>query len=281
MTELAVREQGKRASLIERMAQRFEVEPEKLLNTLKSTCFRSDKPITNEQMMALLLVADRYHLDPFTRELFAFDDRRGGIIPYVSIDGWARIINDHPQFDGLDFEYDAAEEAMTCTIYRKDRHHPTSITEYMEECRRNTQPWQTARRRMLRHKALMQCGRIAFGFSLYDQDEAERIRDGGLVERVDASGTQRGHLRQILSAPTTQEAQLKSMAPDTDHAQQQLLREELDESMQASLADLTAELIEADNIDTATEILDRGRSLLPEEEFHRLDEMFQSMFDPH
>ena len=42
--------------------------------------------------MALLIVADQYGLNPFTREIFAFDDKRAGIVPVVSVDGWSRIL---------------------------------------------------------------------------------------------------------------------------------------------------------------------------------------------
>jgi len=136
----------------------------------------------------LLIVAEQYHLNPFTKELFAFDDKRGEIIPYVSVDGWARIINEHPQFDGLRFGFDTSLQAMTCTIYRKDRTHPTEVAEYMSECKRATVPWGQTPLRMLRHKALIQCARLAFGFAgIHDEDEARRIRDMGTAERVDVS----------------------------------------------------------------------------------------------
>ena len=50
------------------------------------------------------------------------------------------------------------------------------VTEYMAECIRNTDPWKQYPRRMLRHKALIQCARYAFGFAgIVDPDEAERI----------------------------------------------------------------------------------------------------------
>jgi hypothetical protein len=100
----------------------------------------------------------------------------------VGVDGWSRIINGHPQFDGMDFEQD--EATCTCIIYRKDRSHPVRVTEYMAECRRaNVGPWQSHPKRMLRHKAMIQCARIAFGYAgIYDQDEAERI---GEVRTVD------------------------------------------------------------------------------------------------
>ncbi len=101
----------------------------------------------------------------------------------VGVDGWARIINEHPQFDGMEFAYDKEEGACTCKIYRKDRTHPTIVTEYMGECKRNTQPWQSHPTRMLRHKTLIQCARLAFGFAgIFDQDEAERVIEGSAAE---------------------------------------------------------------------------------------------------
>lgn len=175
-------------SLVAKMAGRFNVEPTKLMATLKATAFKGSadsKPVTDEQMMALLIVADQYSLNPFTREIFAFPDK-GGIVPVVSVDGWARIMNEHPQFDGIYFTSpDGEMVSCTCTIYRKDREHAISITEYMAECKRGTQPWNSHPRRMLRHKAMIQCSRIAFGFAgIYDPDEAERVRDMGTADEV-------------------------------------------------------------------------------------------------
>ena len=97
---------------------------------LKATAFKG--PATDAQMTALCVVAQQYGLNPFTRELYAFPDRNNGIVPVVGVDGWSRIINDNPQFDGMDFKQD--EESCTCTIYRKDR-HPIVVTEYMAECK--------------------------------------------------------------------------------------------------------------------------------------------------
>ena len=180
-------------SLIVRIAQRYSVDPDKLLSTLKATAFKQPidrdtgiaPEVSNEQMMALLVVADQYRLNPFTRELYAFaDSKRGGIVPIVSVDGWARIINEHPQFDGVEFAYGFATQSgmlewIEAIIYRKDRSHPTKVRELMAECKRNTDPWKSHPSRMLRHKSLIQCARLAFGFAgIYDQDEAERIIAG-------------------------------------------------------------------------------------------------------
>jgi len=172
-SEVAVIQPAPRRGLVARMADRFGVDADKMLTTLKATAFKAGSAISNEQMMALLIVAEQHGLNPWTREIYAFPDK-GGIVPVVGVDGWSRIINTHPQFDGMKFDQD--EQSCTCTIYRKDRTHPVQVTEYMAECKRNVAPWQSHPRRMLRHKAMIQCARLAFGFSgIYDEDEAARI----------------------------------------------------------------------------------------------------------
>lgn len=181
-------------SLVTKFAERFGVDGDKLLNTLKATCFKTKEVATNEQMMALLVVADQYRLNPFTKEIFAFEDKHKGIVPVVSVDGWARIINEHPQYDGIEFTY--ADDAITLTggkpcptwcearIYRKDRTRPTVVREYLDEVYQPPRagfsgPWQSHTKRFLRHKTLIQCARVAFGFAgIYDEDEAHRIIQG-------------------------------------------------------------------------------------------------------
>lgn len=180
-------------ALTNKLSSRFELgtNEQELINTLKNTAFKQSgkkykdnngqwregapTPVTDDQMMALLIISNQYGLNPWTKEIYAFPDKSNGITPIVGVDGWARIINDHPQFDGVEFNQD--DEKCTCVIYRKDRSRPISITEYMNECKRDVDgPWKTHPKRMLRHKALIQCARLAFGFTgIYDQDEAERI----------------------------------------------------------------------------------------------------------
>ena len=158
------------------MAGKMNVDPAKLLSTLKATVFSK---ATDEELLALVVVANEYGLNPILKELFAFPAKGGGIVPVVSVDGWIRMANDHPQMDGVDFLFEetASGELISCTatIWRKDRAHPTRVTEYLAECKRNTEPWKMERR-MLRHKALIQCARVAFGFSgIMDEDEAAKI----------------------------------------------------------------------------------------------------------
>lgn len=181
--------------LLNKFATRYEMgtTPEAVAHTLKSTCFKG--PVTDAQMVALLIVADQYKLNPFTKELYAFPDKNNGIVPVVGVDGWARIINENPAFDGMDFVMAPDGSECTCRIYRKDRSHPISATEYMAECKRNAGPWQTHPRRMLRHKAMIQCARLAFGFAgIYDQDEAERIVERDVTPRRAADFAEQGRV---------------------------------------------------------------------------------------
>lgn len=166
-------------SVLVRMGQRYGVDPDKMLGTLKETAFKGN--VSNEQMMALLVVADQYGLNPWTKEIYAFPAQGGAIVPVVGVDGWSRIINTNPQFDGMDFTDGELNDKQVpawieCAIFRKDRSHPIKVKEYFAECGRDVGPWKSHPRRMLRHKAMIQCARLAFGFAgIFDQDEAERI----------------------------------------------------------------------------------------------------------
>jgi phage recombination protein Bet len=157
------------------MASKINVDPAKLHATLKATVF---KGASDEELLALVVVANTYGLNPLLKELYAFPAKGGGIVPVVSIDGWVSMVNGHPAMDGMQFEEhseDGKLVAITCRIWRKDRSRPIEVTEHLSECKRNTEPWKMEHR-MLRHKALMQCARYAFGFSgIVDEDEAAEV----------------------------------------------------------------------------------------------------------
>lgn len=195
-------------SVIARLADRFGVDQTKMLDCLKATAFKGG--CTNEQLMALCIVAEQYGLNPWTREIYAFPDKNNGIVPVVGVDGWARIINSNEQFDGMCFVQDA--EQCTCTIYRKDRTHPISTTEFASECVRNTQPWTSHPRRMLRHKALIQTARLAFGFvGIYDQDEAERI-----IAARDVKVSGPAYAKSPLEQQPEKEVETASVKPESE-----------------------------------------------------------------
>lgn len=193
-------------SQINKLAQLFAIpEDGQLLDVLKATAFKGN--VTDAQMSALLIVASQYGLNPWTKEIYAFPDKNNGIVPVVGVDGWARIINGNPQFDGMEFTQD--DEQCTCTIYRKDRTRPVAVTEYMSECKRPTGPWQSHPKRMLRHKAMIQCARMAFGYTgIYDQDEAERIVDMGAAQEVRRSAVETAQAARPTAERTERHADL-------------------------------------------------------------------------
>jgi len=173
-TEIAKQEAGILASL----ATHYGMVREHFIRTIKATIM-GGKTVSDEQLAAFCLVAKEHGLNPFTKEIFAFP-ANGGIIPVVSVDGWLKLINGHPAFDGMEF-VDAVNDkgalvSVTCKMYRKDRAHPVVVTEYMAECLRGTDVWKKWPARMLRHKATIQAARYAFGFAgIVEPDEAERM----------------------------------------------------------------------------------------------------------
>lgn len=171
-------------SILLSMSDRYGMEPAAFEATVRATCMRPDKEgrvPSREEFAAFLLVAKEYNLNPITKEIYAFPAKGGGIVPIVSIDGWVNLVNSHGQCDGFDFEMEHDENnnlvSCTCRIYRKDRTHPVVVTEYLSECIRGTDPWKM-KHRMLRHKAMIQAARYAFGFSgVYDEDEGRAIAE--------------------------------------------------------------------------------------------------------
>ena len=207
---------------INQLAERFDLpQSEELYQVLKATAFKGE--VTDAQLSALLIVSKQYGLNPWTKEIYAFPDKKNGIIPVVSVDGWARIINSHPAFDGMDFGFSDEMVSMDganskapawteCVIHRKDRSHPTVIREYLDEVYKApfkpkdggytvAGPWQTHPKRFSRHKAMIQCARMAFGFGgIYDDDEADRIASSSAAPGMKTIDPATGEIAQKQSA---------------------------------------------------------------------------------
>lgn len=207
---IATREPAKRSVLLA-MASRFGMEAAAFEATVRATCGCAGA--TREEFAAFLLVANEYGLNPVTREIYAFPKKGGGIQPIVGVDGWMRMANAHPEFDGLevDFQHDESGKLLSATarVHRKDRSHPVVVTEYLAECYRNTDPWKMPHR-MLRHKAAIQGIRYAFGFAgIMEPDEAE-----GMVERA----TPTPEPRAVQALPMLSDAELHANLPAWERA---------------------------------------------------------------
>jgi phage recombination protein Bet len=181
-------------SVFEKMSQNYNIPSNQIATVLRNTAFKTDEKeaeANSSEMISLLSVAEKYKLNPFTREIFAFRNKKGVLMPIVSVDGWIKIMNTHPQFDGFEFRYSEETikvgksklgfEWIEIIIYVKDRKYPAVVREYLDECyveRKYSSPWDSHTRRMHRHKTLIQGVRVAFGVNeAVDLDEAERIDD--------------------------------------------------------------------------------------------------------
>lgn len=183
-TNVQTIEKAKRPTALGMMASRLNIDAANLMAVLKATVFKDCR--NDNEFAALVVVANEYGLNPLTKEIYAFPAKGGGVVPMVGVDGWIKIVNSHPQLDGFEWndlpDADGKLYACECVIHRKDRSSPIRVTEYLDECKRNTDPWNKSPARMLRHRAFMQCARYAFGFSgLYSEDESDIIGDVQMV----------------------------------------------------------------------------------------------------
>jgi hypothetical protein len=122
----------------------------------------------------LLRLANKYRLDPLSDEITLLQNQDQTYQPFITIDGWSKLMNDHPQYAGMSLRdsselIDGIPTWMECTIYRNDRILPIVIKEYYEEVKTDHPSWQQMPRRMLRHRAIQQCARLALGISAIEE----------------------------------------------------------------------------------------------------------------
>ena len=169
------------------MAEKYGMDVSNFWATMQATILPN---ASSGQALAFLTVCREYDLNPLIKEVYAFPSRGGGIQPIVGIDGWLAIANRQSAFDGLDTEESLDSDgnliSVKATVWRKDRSHPTTAVERMDECVRATSIWKKYPHRMLTTKAIIQAIRRAFSISgIYDPDEGERIIECQNVEAVD------------------------------------------------------------------------------------------------
>jgi len=117
-------------------------------------------------ILTILRSMQNLHLDPLCEEIGFTQYEDGQWQVFITIEGCSKLLNQHPQFNGLVFNQadtliDGVPEWIECSIYRKDREVPTTVREYLTEVRGENSIWQKMPRRMLRHRALQQCVRLA------------------------------------------------------------------------------------------------------------------------
>ena len=162
--------------------KRSSMSEESFISALTQTALVRLETWSLPDLERLLTTSLRYGLNPTSHEIFMLPNPMAEApLIVVGVDGWSRILNEHKKFAGMRFReskelVDGVPAWIECTIYRWDRRVPTTVREYLCEVKGLSQAWITHPRRMLRHKALVQCARISFGMGdIFDPDEAQRI----------------------------------------------------------------------------------------------------------
>ena len=132
-----------------------------------------------KSILHLLRMANQYQLDPLQEEVFLTQYQDHWQIS-ISVDGWIKLIHRHPTFVGVSFTQSPENEQglplwMECTIHRSDQTVPTTVREYLSEVMKDSAIWKKMPRRMLRHRALQQCARLAMGIAVKSIDEKDLV----------------------------------------------------------------------------------------------------------
>ncbi|WP_102830551.1 recombinase RecT [Bartonella bovis] len=212
-------------SIVEKVAQKYDLSEQEFRKKIIKNCINFN--ISKEDFEDFIYLADGYKLNPLRKEIYAVPKRGGGIDAVVGIKGWYKLIRSHPNFNGIKLKKERDNEgkliAYECSISLKNIKYPIEISEEMEECRRDTEHWRKNPSRMLRHKAVIQCARLAFGFpDIYDEDEVDCIDEVFINEVNDNLQNERvsdealAQIKELMEQTKTEEEKVLSFAEVTN-----------------------------------------------------------------
>lgn len=112
-----------------------------MLATLRNTVAPG---LTDPEFLLFAEMCRATGLNPATKEIWAI--KAGGRLQLMTgINGFLKIANSHPQFDGMEVEFERDDKgnliAATAKVYRKDRRFPSIATAYMAEYGKKTPIW--------------------------------------------------------------------------------------------------------------------------------------------
>jgi phage recombination protein Bet len=112
-----------------------------MLATLRNTVAPG---LTDPEFLLFAEMCRATGLNPATKEIWAI--KAGGRLQLMTgINGFLKIANSHPQFDGMEVEFERDDKgaliAATAKVYRKDRRFPSIATAYMAEYGKATPIW--------------------------------------------------------------------------------------------------------------------------------------------
>lgn len=198
------------------------VTQELLLDYLKTM----NKGLTEQQTKQFLAVAGTFGLNPWKREVYAVTYKnKDGSTDMSIVTGYETYIKRaelNPNYDGFDIEFKGGFKrgkitkqgkngpwqvdalvpdgtvSCVCTVYRKDRSHPTREEVFFDEYDQGNSMWQSKPRTMLKKVAIVSAFRKAFPFDFggmpYTNDElpehmtgADKLEQQGYTEVQQAS----------------------------------------------------------------------------------------------
>lgn len=110
-----------------------------MVNVIKQTVC---KGASDAQLSMFLEVCKRTGLDPFLKEIWFVAEKS---MIMAARDGYLRVANEHPMFDGIETRVERDDRMCpvkaVCTVWRKDRTHPTICEAYYNEYKAGSPVW--------------------------------------------------------------------------------------------------------------------------------------------
>lgn len=164
------------------------------LDYLKQT----NSNLTPNEQAQFLAIACAFGLNPYKKEIYPIaygqgSSRKLSII--VGYEVYLKRAESYKQYDGyvVDWEGNGADLRAKCTVYRKDRNHPTVSTVWLREYTQNNSQWNRMPHVMLEKVAIATALRRAFPVEMggmpYIADElpdymtgADKLQSQGYTE---------------------------------------------------------------------------------------------------
>lgn len=170
-------------------------------------------------------------LNPITKEIWAIK-AQGRLQVMTGINGFLRIANSHPQFDGIETTqvWDKSKlVAVECKVWRKDRRYPATAIAYLSEYGKATPIWRTMPSVMLSKCAKSLALREAFVQQLGAMYTAEEMPPEYSTPRGSTAPLKRSaepvveyfepHGKAVPAPPEEAVEEVESEAGQVEHAQ--------------------------------------------------------------
>lgn len=206
-------------------SSRYE-DPE-MLQTLRDTVCKGATP---SQFRMFIEICTSTGLNPFLKEIW--------FVPGVGVmagrDGYLRVANEHPQFDGMETLVERDEKGIpikaTCKVWRKDRSHPITCEAYYNEYKKASSVWATYKSAMIGKVAEVLA--LKRSFSINGVVTEEEI---GEQEPRGSREAQREVAEQRIAEMKAQAPQLPPPAAEVHQAEFVEPPTELEQQLQASI----------------------------------------------